>query len=108
MDGYRIEPVLDFGNPRRKDVFKEIWFDLAEVGDFTIDISHRSGNTSGEVVSQAWTPLGSLSCDSPDPPALRNFAKTARMHQIRWGTTSDNEKFAVNKITFKYTPGSEN
>jgi hypothetical protein len=105
MDGHRIEPVIDFGNPYRKDLLKEIWFDLTEVGDFNIDVWHRSGDTLGETVNQSWTSLGSLSCDSPDVPALRNFAKSGRMHQIKWGADTNNN-FGINGITLKYTPES--
>jgi hypothetical protein len=107
LDGYRIEPVLDFGNPKRKDVLSEIWFDLAEAGNYSIDVSHRGGNTTGEVNAASWTSLGSLSHNSPSIPALRGFGKTARKHQIRWRTNLQNEKFVVNGITLKYQPGVE-
>ena len=103
IDGYRIEPVLDLGDSERKDRVFEIWFDLAEVGGFSIDIWLRSGETLGEIMSANWTAQTSLSCDSPSAPFIK-CDRNARLHQIKWGTNLVNEKFSVNGITFKYHP----
>jgi hypothetical protein len=107
LDGYRIEPVMDFGVPRFKKLFKEIWFEFGAVGDFSITIYHRMGDTVGEVTAGSWTSLGTISCNSPDSPSLRNFAKSGRLHQIKWGTATNSTKFQVNRITFKFDVQSE-
>ncbi len=103
-DGYRIEPILDFGDSNRKDQLKEIWFDLARHGDFSIRVDYRSGQTAGEVKNAAWEPIGTIPHNSPDR-ALVKHDKTSRLHQIRWGTYQKNEPFEVSKITFKFLPG---
>jgi hypothetical protein len=107
LDGYRIEPIIDFGEPKRKDLLKEIWFDLAYSGDYSIDVYHRGGNTTGEVKNASWTALPSLSHNSPAKPVIYT-AQSARLHQIKWGTAVRNARFEVNGITFKYEPQSEN
>ena len=108
INAYRIEPILDFGNPKRKDLLLEIWADIGVSGNFNLNFFHRGGDTVGEVLSAAWTSLGSISCNSTDIPAIRNFAKSERLHQIKWGTQNANEKFEVRSITFKFEPQSEN
>lgn len=105
LDGYRIEPILDFGDPYVFDLLKEIWFDIGFTGNFSIDVNHRSGDTVGEVISQAWTSLGSVSCNDIDRPVL-HVDKTARLHQIKWGTDLKTEKFEVSLIDFKFTRDS--
>lgn len=102
LDGYRIEPVMDFGDPRLMKLFKEIWFDIGISGSFSIYVYHRMGQTLGELLTQSWTSLGTISCNSPNPPALRNFGKTARLHQIKWGTNGANERFQVSRIIMVY------
>ena len=106
LDGYRIEPILDFGDSKRKDLLKEIWFDLGLSGNYSIDIYHRGGNTVGEVLAASWTALQSLSHNSPERPVIYP-AKSARLHQIKWGTNLKDEKFEVSSITFKYEPQSD-
>ena len=101
LDGYRIEPILDFGDPTRDDLLEEIWFEMGVVGSYSIDVSHRSGNTVGELIAQSWTALDSVSCNSPADAVVRT-SKNAKLHQIKWGTNLDSEKFEVNGITFKY------
>ena len=108
IDGYRVEPIVDFGDVYRKDVLEEIWMEIVDSGDFNIDIYHRGGDTVAEVIAASWTKLGTISADSPDVPALRDFAKSARLHQIKWGTTSNDQKFGVNRITLKWEPQSRN
>lgn len=103
LDGYRVEPIGDFGNKLRKDLLKEIWFQLAAVGTFNIHVYHRSGNTTGEVLDAAWEELPVIDCDSP-ANAVVDVNKTARLHQIKWRTDNKNEMFQVNAIVFKYLP----
>ncbi len=103
FDGYRVEPVLDFGRPNDKDLLLEIWFDFAEVGDYSLYCYHRSGNTVGEVKAAVWTALTELSCDDPNNPIFR-LAESGRYHQIKWGTDGANEPFSVSSIEFKYSP----
>lgn len=105
-EGFREEPVLFFGNKRRYDTIQEIWFDIGEAGSFGINVQHRSGNTTGELVKSGWTDLGSISCNSPRE--ARMFVNlNARLHQIKWGTSGAGEKFVVNGIIFKYITGTE-
>ena len=104
LDGYRIEPIMGFGNRNRMDLLEEIWFDLAVAGSYSIDISHRGGNTAGEVNAASWTSLDSVSHNSPAYPVTR-LGKNHKLHQIKWGTDLKSEKFAVNGITFKFVPG---
>lgn len=103
LDGYRIEPIGDFGNKLRRDQLKEIWFNLNAVGAFNIHVYHRSGDTCGEVEDANWTTLDTIDCDSPTN-AYINVNKTGRLHQIKWRTNSKDEKFQVNSIIFKYLP----
>jgi len=112
LDGYRVEPVLYFGNRRRWDNIKEIWFDIGLSGDFSIDVYHRTGNTVGELVEKGWTLTGTVSCNNPLRAEVldSNGSKpniNARLIQIKWGTDLLNESFQVNGITFKYESGSE-
>lgn len=103
LDGYRIEPILDFGDSNRREVINEIWFSIGVVGNYSIDVYYRSGETTGELVGQGWTSIGSISCNSPSDPVLYPQGLSAkRLHQIKWGTNLNNEKFEVNAITFKY------
>ena len=106
LDGYRVEPILSFGNPRRKDTIDEIWFSLAENGNYSVDVYHRSGETTGEVETAAWVSLGSIDANNPSEPKINANTVASRLHQIKWGTNLQNEKFSVNRITFKYNEGS--
>ena len=108
LDGYRVEPICAFGDPKRRKLLKEIWFDIGFAGSYSIDVYHRMGDTAAEVEAQDWTLLGAISCDSPKVPALRNFAKSARLHQIKWGTDLGSEFFQVGGITFKFDWQTEN
>lgn len=108
LDGYRIEPILDFGDIKRKDLLQEIWIDVGLTGSYDLDFYWRGGDTVGEVEAASWTSLGVISCNSPATPSLRNFSKPARLHQIKWGTDAANEKFEVSKIILKFQPLSEN
>ncbi len=110
LDGNRVEPVLHFGDRARFDTIKKIWFDMGNVSStFTIDVYHRSGNTCGELLAQSFgSAIGTVSLDSPYVPVLDPYPqKTARLHQIKWGTPAVNEKFQVSGITFEFNPGSK-
>lgn len=107
IEGYRIEPVLSFGNPRRRDTVEEIWFSFPERGAFSVDVYIRSGETVGEVENAAWVSIGSISADDPSEPKINVNTNAHRLHQIKWGTDLANEKFSVNRITLKYNEGSD-
>jgi len=106
IDGYRIEPAMHFGEEFEQKNLLEIWFGVALSGSYSIDVSHRSGNTMGELIGASWTSLGSVSCDDNSRPVL-HCDKTARYHQIKWGTDLKDERFRVTDIVFKYTVGSD-
>jgi len=105
IDGYRIEPILDFGLPYRFKYLKEIWFEITESVSCSIDIYLRSGDTVGEVEAASWTSAGSISCNSTERPVI-HVDQNARFHQLKWGTDLKEEKFQVNGITFKFEVGS--
>lgn len=107
LDGYRIEPILDFGDPKRKDFLKEIWFQIGYAASHSIDVYYRGGDTEAEVKNQAWTSVGSISCNSPAKPVVY-VEQSARLHQIKWGTDTDTEYFEISKIIFKFIPQGEN
>jgi hypothetical protein len=106
FEAWRNEPILDFRNKRRKDILKEVWFDIVDGGDFSIDVFYRGGDTAKEITGAAYTLLGSISCNDPDRPFITT-TKTNRLHQIRWGTDRMNEASCVNGITFRYLEGQE-
>jgi hypothetical protein len=105
IDGYRIEPIMDFGVPYNFKYLKELWFEITDSVNCSIDVSHRSGDTVGEVEDASWSSVGGISCNSVDRPVI-HVNKNARLHQIKWGTNLKDEKFQVNNITFKYEVGS--
>jgi hypothetical protein len=107
LDGYRVEPILNFSGTFSQDILEEVWFDIGTTGNFSIDVSHRSGDTVGELVASAWSSLGSVSCNSSARPVLTGFSKTGRLHQVKWGTDAANESFEVSRMRFKYIPGSD-
>ncbi len=106
LSSYREEPILDFGNKRTFKNLLEIWFEIGETGDFSINVYHRGGNTTGELLAQSWDNLGSVSLENPYDCVVK-MNKNSRLHQIKWGTDSNDEKYVVNGIVFKYTEGSE-
>ena len=101
IDGYRIEPILDFNQPENKDLLLEIWFDIVDHGEFSIYLEHRSGDTIAECENASFTAVDSISCDDP-ANAVCYLSKLGRFHQIKWGTDAKDEKFGVNAIEFKY------
>jgi hypothetical protein len=102
LDGYRVEPIIALAGKGVRTKLKEIWFDMSEVGNYSIDVNYRGGSTAGEVEAASWTSIGSVSCNSPEFPVLR-MDKTDYLHQIKWGTNLDSEKFGVSEIRFKFT-----
>ena len=103
FEGYRIEPVMDFGTPELNDIVQEIWVDMGQTGTHSIDFYHRGGNTVGETISQTWDSVGSITCDSPSRARMPIF-KNSKYHQIKWGTDLANEPFEINSIQLKYVP----
>jgi len=104
IDGYRIEPAMHFGSEFEKKFLQEIWFAIARSGDFNIYVYHRSGDTMGELIDESWTSLGELSCNDNSRPVL-HCGKTARLHQIKWGTDAKDERFRITEIAFRYKIG---
>lgn len=115
-DGYRVEPIMDFGRPNDKDLLLEVWFDIVEAGDYSIYCWHRSGNTAAECANASWsthisaevgtaisTTYFEVSANNP-ANAVWRFEKLGRFHQIKWGTDLANEPFVVSGIEFKYVP----
>lgn len=103
LDGYRVEPILDFGRPNDKDLLLEIWFDIVNTGSYSLYVSYRGGDTIAETKAASWTTLDEVSFDSPANAVCR-LAETNRFHQIKYGTDSANEPFVINGIEFRYVP----
>jgi hypothetical protein len=102
FEGYRIEPIVDFGSPEDRDLLLEIWFSLSSgMSDYNIHVWHRSGDTVGECENAGWDALTDINCNSPANPVIY-LDKLGRYHQIKWGTDGANETFQVNSIEFKY------
>lgn len=100
FDGYRVEPILQFGQINERSMINEIWFGITNTGNYSIDVYHRSGDTVGEVEAASWTALDSVSCNSVDNPVTHVGSNVQRFHQIKWGCDAKNEPFQVNTITF--------
>ena len=103
-NGYRTEPILPLplqGNAR--SLLLEIWFSLASVGNYSMNVWYRGGDTVGECSSAPWTVLTEVSCNSPSN-AVCYLSENNRYHQIQWGTDSASEPFSVNAIEFKFVP----
>lgn len=108
-DGYRVEPMMNFGKPNNKSVLEEIWFSLADVGDYSLYVYYRGGDTEGALKAANWTATDEVDCNSPNEAVCRlnNVTKQAyRYHQIKWGTDGADEPFVVNQIEFRYVPES--
>jgi len=103
LDGYRVEPVLDFGRPNDKDMLLEIWFDIVNTGSYSMYVSYRGGNTLAEVKNSSWIQLGEVSFNDP-ANAITRLAEVNRFHQIKYGTDGANEPFVINGVEFRYSP----
>jgi len=101
LDGYRVEPILDFGFPYNQKIVRELWFEIVSGGNYSLDVYYRAGDTTKEVLAASWTSVGSLSLNSPAEPKL-NCDILGRKIQIKWGTNVDSEYFSVNGIHFVY------
>jgi hypothetical protein len=106
LDGYRIEPIMDFGDSTKQKIISEIWFGIIVGGDYSLDVSHRAGDTVKELLAASFASVGSLSLNNPDPPVLYT-SLFGRYHQFKWGTNLDSEAFAVNWIDFRFTVGGQ-
>jgi len=100
-EGYRIEPVLPIADGKQFIDIKEIWLNIAEKVNASIDFYWRGGDTVGEVEQEAWTSIGSISMNSPDDPVIYPN-KMARLPQIKWGTDLKSEPFSINEIRIGY------
>lgn len=101
LDGYRHEPVMNFGDSSRKKRLLEIWFGIEEGGDYSIDVSWRGGDTLKKCKSNSWENIGSLNINNPSNAVLY-CDKTEYFHQIKWGTDAASEYFAVPEIILGY------
>ena len=104
-DGYRIEPALAFGGNNRHSILTEIWFSIVSGGAFSLYVEYRSGNTETELRNANWVALDEVSLNEPENAVCYingETQKSNRLHQIKWGTDSDNEQFIVNQIEFIY------
>jgi len=101
LNGYRIEPIMTFGNDFNYKTIFEVWFGIGNTGSYSIRVYHRSGNTVGELIGKPWATIGTVSCDSSTRPVI-HCSKTGRYHQILWGTEYADEEFMVTDIVFKY------
>jgi hypothetical protein len=101
-NGYRVEPIVSLGESQRA-LLLEIWFGLAAVGDYSLDVYYRGADTVGGCEGANWIQLSSVSCDHPSN-AVCYTAQNNRFHQIKWGTSGINEAFSVNAIEFKFVP----
>lgn len=105
FSGYRVEPILDLSFDNRHTLLKEIWFDLSEVGNYSIHCYYRGGNTVGECKAATWNSLDDLSVNNPYS-AVIYLSQNNKYHQIKWGTDGANEPFVVNAIIFGFEIGS--
>ena len=103
-DGFRTEPILDFGRPNDYDFLREIWFDFTTYGSFNLYVKYRGGDSPAEVEAEPWTTLPEISCNKL-ADAVTYLGETNRYHQIKYGTDSENENFSVNRIKFIFEPG---
>lgn len=98
---YRIEPILPLPDKTKMKRLLEVWFGIAQTQAANVDIYWRGGDTPGEVEGVAWTSIGSISMNDPDNAVIYPD-RTARLHQIKWGTDLKNEPFGINEIRIGY------
>ena len=106
LDGYRIEPIMSFGDLLEYKTLQEIWFSVVDGGDYSLDVYWRGGDTVKELLGESWTSVGSLSLNNPSLPYIV-LSKSARLHQIKWGTNANSEKFSISGIKLKGVFGEE-
>jgi len=101
-DGYRIEPIIPFPEyGKRVSRVLEIWMKIAETVAASIDFYWRGGDTVAEVEQQAWTSIGSISMNNPTDPVIYPD-RSAKLHQIKWGTDAKSEPFSIPELKFGY------
>ena len=104
FDGYRIEPVMDFGDPNRKKHLLEIWMGFGKVGVYYVDLYWRGGDTAAECESHSWESLGTIRPCAATSAPVAYLSKNERFHQIKWGCDSKEQPFEVNRIDFYFHP----
>lgn len=102
FDGYRIEPILDMGDPNRKKHLLEIWMGFGKVGTYYIDLYWRGGDTAAECESHTWESIGTIRPCAATSAPVAYPSKNERFHQIKWGCNSKEEPFEVNRIDFYF------
>ena len=106
LDGYRIEPIMGFGDPFVFKTLQQVWFGITEGGDYSIDLYWRGGDTAKEVEGESWAFVDSLNLNNPSNPVI-NTSRVARLHQLKWGTNGNDEKYCINWLKFKGYLGEE-
>ena len=104
MDGYRVEPAISFGKGNFS-ILLEIWFSIVSGGDYDLYVYYRSGNSNNEISAANWITVEEVSLDNPRNAVCRLESvvqKSARFHQIKWGTDAANEMFSINQIEYVY------
>jgi len=100
-ESYRVEPIMDFGSPEDRDLLLELWFNSVQKGAHTITVYHRGADVVSEIPDVAWTSLGTIMMDGSAEPVLYTD-QNYRFHQIKWGNSTADTPFSINKIEFKY------
>jgi hypothetical protein len=107
-DGYRVEPALSLAGPNVHSTLHEIWFHFTSKADFNTYVQYRCADTEGELREAAWTTASDeVSVNGPVNAVCRLDGitkRSARLHQIKWGTDGENEQFIVPQIEFRYVP----
>jgi hypothetical protein len=104
VDGYRVEPAISFAGGSYS-ILLEIWFSIVSGGAYNLYVYYRSGDSDSEISSASWTALDEVSLNNPKNAVCRlnNVTKkSARFHQIKWGTDVAGEFFSINKVEFVY------
>lgn len=101
-DAYRIEPVLPFpGGGQNQIRILEIWASIAEKQSHSLDFRWRGADTVAELEQEAWISLDSINMNSPANPVIYPD-RTARKHQIQWGTDLKSEPYSINELRIGY------
>jgi len=101
IDGYRIEPIIPFPDPKQFKRILEIWIDCTHRVDADLDFYWRGGNTVSEVKNAKWNSIGLINMNAPTEPVLYPDLY-ARLHQFKWGTDKKDEPFSIDAIRFGY------
>ena len=103
-DGYRVEPGIAFAGSNRRSTLLEVWFSVVDGGDFNLYVYHRSGDTEAELRAAPWTAAEEVSLNEPKDAVCRlnNIVKSARYHQIKYGTDQKDEMFSINQIEYRF------